>query len=260
MESALERQLDLLTFTCHIPMDQRKFGGPGIRMRRDQFSEYLAWIQAARELAEPKGIRVLTGIEAEVFPDVQAMRLVDEVLHEYPFDFVLGSLHHHLPAYREWLNEWGKKDDEAIIPTYFAHLAVGALSGRYHSLSHPDVIRLYGTLRDPFLPQLYEADIRQFLDAVKRAGVCLEINTSGLIKGDYTVHPDPVILSWALELGIPFTIGSDAHAPEQLGQHFDEIVPWLKSLGLHALHYFEHGQRIAVPLDQWTIAHPSERA
>ncbi|MDP0500228.1 MAG: histidinol-phosphatase [Verrucomicrobiota bacterium JB022] len=252
IERAQAQQLNLLTFTCHIPMENRKFGGSGIRMRRDQLPEYLKWVDQARELGAERGIKVLTGIEAEVFPDAGEMNQMDEVLQSYPFDFILGSLHHHLPAYRDWLNDRGKKFDEEIIPTYFAHLSVGALSGRYHSLSHPDVIRLYGTLRGTFLPQLFEKDIRQFLETVKRADVCLEVNTSGLIKGDYVVHPDPIIMTWAAELGIPFTIGSDSHAPEQLGQHFDEVVELLRSKGIHHLHYFEDGQRIAMPLESWT--------
>jgi hypothetical protein len=39
--------------------------------------------------------------------------------------------------------------------------------------------------------------IREFLQAVVDADMCMEINTSGLTKVDFEVHPDPLILNWA---------------------------------------------------------------
>ena len=42
IDQAVQKQLNLLTFTCHIPMENRKFGGSNIRMGRDQLGEYIA--------------------------------------------------------------------------------------------------------------------------------------------------------------------------------------------------------------------------
>ena len=248
VEAAADKGLSLITFTCHIPMPDKGFGQEGIRMRRQELNEYKDLIKAARDHGKTLGVEVLYGIEAEVHPDESTLVEMDQLLQNEPFDFVLGSLHHMLPAFQGWLEANGMETDEEKIAAYFQCLGDGAKSGRYHSLSHPDVIRLYGTLEQPFKPAKHEATITQFLDAIADCGMCLEINTSGLIKGDYVVHPDPLIMQWALERDIPFTIGSDSHAPEMVGQYFDEVLAQFTAMGLKRLHYFKQGQRVAVPL------------
>lgn len=66
---AAEHSIDLITFTCHIPMSCDSFGGPGIRMNEDDLGEYFAITTEARKHGEKVGVEVLTGIEAEIFPD-----------------------------------------------------------------------------------------------------------------------------------------------------------------------------------------------
>ena len=87
-----------------------------------------------------------------------------------------------------------------IIDSYFRHLKDGAESGRYDSMSHPDVIRTYGVVGQ-FEPAAHEPVIREFLQAVVDADMCMEVNTSGLTKGDFEVHPDPLILAWKPQSG-----------------------------------------------------------
>lgn len=249
VEAAAARGLGLITFTCHIPHTRTDLlRGEGIRMSHAELPEYFRLVEEARERGQALGVEVLAGIEAEIYPDEAAMREVDDTLAAHPFDFVLGSLHHHISGYRQWLDDHGVEGDRAIIDRYFAHLAEGARSGRYHSLSHPDVIRIYGTVSH-FEPADHEGPIRAFLTAVKEAGACMEVNTSGLIKGVYEVHPDPLILDWAAEMKVPLTLGSDAHRPEQVGQHFDEVLDMLRAKGFSHLHYYRGGERHAEPLD-----------
>ncbi len=249
VEDAARQGISLITFTCHIPMREERFSQEGIRMHKRDLPLYREMITEARAHGEDLGVEVLYGIEAEVFPDPSSMEDMDEILHRESFDFVLGSLHHQLPAFRQWLAEKDYRKDSEKVAAYFDCLARGAASGRYHSLSHPDVIRIYGTLEEPFDPADHEPAIQDFLDRVADSGTCLEINTSGLSKGDFVVHPDPLILQWALERDIPFTIGSDSHAPQMVGQHFDAVLKEARKLGLDRLHYFREGQRVAVSLD-----------
>lgn len=76
----------------------------------------------------------------------------------------------------------------------------------------------------------------------------MEVNTSGLIKGVFEVHPAPVVLDWAAERGVRLTMGSDAHAPDQVGQHFDAVRGMLRRKGFRSLHYFEGRERREIPL------------
>ena len=242
---ASKKGIDVITFTCHIPMEWEAFGQQGTRMRPDQIEEYRQSVQAAAKAAKPLGVEVLCGIEAEVFPDEQHMQPMDEILNGYSWDFVLGSLHAHCRSYLSWLEDNNATDDPARIDFYFRHLRDGVLSGRYDSMSHPDVIRTYGVVSE-FRPAAHEAVIRDFLQAVVDQDICMEVNTSGLIKGDFEVHPDPLILDWASEMGVKLTIGSDSHQPNTVGRFFDTIQPMLRKKGFKDLHFFRGRKRLRI--------------
>ena len=249
VRSAAVQGLDLITFTCHVPMFDESFGGQRIRMDANQLDDYYAKVDLARKEGERVGVEVLCGIEGEVFPVASSLEKMKELILSQPFDFVLGSLHHQLKAYKQWITEQNLTTDEAIIRDYFKHLTDAARTGFYQSMSHPDVIRIYGTIdSDSFIPGNFEPEIRKLLKACAEAGTCLEVNTSGLSKGVFEVHPDPLILDWAKEEGVKLTIGSDAHAPSNVGQHFDKVLPLLKSKGFDRLHYFKKGSENIVTL------------
>lgn len=246
--AAKERGIDLITVTCHAPMEWEAFGQAGIRMQRDQLDDYITLVQETAEATKSMGVEVLCGIEAEVYPDEAHMESMDEVLAAHNWDFVLGSLHAQCQSYLTWLTDNKVKTDAMRIDSYFRHLVDGAQSGRYDSMSHPDVIRTYGVVRE-FSPADHEEVIREFLQAVVDEDICMEVNTSGLTKGDYEVHPDPLILEWAAEMGVKLTIGSDSHRPGSVGQFFNWIMPMLREKGFADLHYFRgrKRQRIDMP-------------
>ena len=245
--AASRQGIDLITMTCHIPMEWSAFGQEGIRMRRDEVELYRTMVREAADQARSFGVEVLCGIEAEVFPDETHLEPMDEILQNYEWDFVLGSLHSHCASYLDWLKEHKMKSDAMRVDSYFRHLRDGVQSRRYDSMSHPDVIRTYGVVRK-FDPIKHEEVIRDFLQAVVDEDICMEVNTSGLTKGDYEVHPDPLILDWAAEMGVKLTIGSDSHRPESVGQFFDQIQPMLRQKGFTDLHYFRGRQRVRIDM------------
>lgn len=252
---ASERGIDLITFTCHIPMEWSAFGQEGIRMRHDQLDDYIALVRETAEAARPLGLEVLCGIEAEVFPDESQLEPMDEILAAHPWDFVLGSLHAQCQSYLSWLADHKVKSDAMRADTYFRHLIDGVQSGRYDSMSHPDVIRTYGVVAE-FKPAEHEDVIREFLQAIVEEDICMEVNTSGLNKGAYEVHPDPLILDWAAEMGVKLTIGSDSHRPESVGQHFDWVQAMLREKGFRDLHYFRGRERQRIDMPGAVVAVP----
>jgi len=239
---AREQGIDLITITCHIPMEWSAFGQEGIRMRGDQIDAYIVLVEETAQAAKPLGVEVLCGIEAEVYPDEAHLVPMDEVLAAHDWDFVLGSLHAQCQSYLSWLTTHKVNSDAMRVDSYFRHLIDGVQTGRYDSMSHPDVIRTYGVVRE-FKPAAHEEVIREFLQAVVDEDICMEVNTSGLTKGDYEVHPDPLILDWAGEMGVKLTMGSDSHRPGSVGQFFDRIQPMLRAKGFRDLHYFRGRKR-----------------
>lgn len=252
---ARERGIDLITFTCHIPMEWSAFGQEGIRMQRDQLGDYIALVRETADAAKPLGVEVLCGIEAEVFPNEKHMESMDAVLAAHNWDFVLGSLHAQCQSYLSWLSQNKVKSDALRIDSYFRHLIDGAQSGRYDSMSHPDVIRSYGVVRE-FKPGVHEEVIREFLQAMVDEDICMEVNTSGLTKGAYEVHPDPLILNWAAEIGVKLTIGSDSHRPGSVGQYFNWVQPMLREKGFLDLHYFRGRKRQCIDMPGGSLAGP----
>ncbi len=247
VRQASSQGIDLVTFTCHVPVDDDRYGGTRIRMRASQLDDYRHMVDQAREVGAALGVEVLCGIEAEVCVTEAETALMEQSLNAVAWDFVLGSLHHQMPVWRNWFREQGLLgNDRAVIDRYFELLAPAVGTGRYHSFSHPDVIRLYGTVKR-YEPSEHETSIKAFLAEVVGHDKCLEINTSGVIKcGEF--HPAPLVLQWAKEAGCKLTLGSDAHAPEQVGQAFGPSLDILRAAGFTELHYHRGGKRVSYKL------------
>jgi len=75
----------------------------------------------------------------------------------------------------------------------------------------------------------HKGQIKILLEAVKKKGMALEINTSGFtIRG--TPFPASFILKEAMELGIPLVTGSDAHRPEDVARDFNLLPAYMQSI------------------------------
>ena len=72
------------------------------------------------------------------------------------------------------------------------------------------------------LDERYLKEIQEILEAVKRQGMELEINTSGFNTRGFP-YPAPFIIEEALQLGIPLVPGSDAHHPQDVGREFARL-------------------------------------
>jgi histidinol-phosphatase (PHP family) len=63
--------------------------------------------------------------------------------------------------------------------------------------------------------------VLQVLHAIKKQGYHMDYNTAGLQKEFcQDVYPSSEIYKKAVQLGIPFVFGSDAHQAKDVGQHF----------------------------------------
>lgn len=243
---AARQGLGRMAVACHTPMPDDRYGARQTRMAPDRLDAYLALWREARAEGGRLGVEVLLGMETEVCVDEADARGMDALLAALPLDFKLGSLHHQVPAWRAyWQSEGLLGDDRALIDRYFERLAEAPAQGRYHSLSHPDVIRSHRTV-SRFVAAEHERTIKRMLDAVAAADICLEVNTSGWLREPSEVHPDPLILRWARERDIKLTLGSDSHRPDQPGQFFARAVVLLRSLGFDRVHAFRRGERISV--------------
>ena len=225
--------------TDHIPFPNDP--QPSIRMTADEFPAYLDLVRSAQEADL---CTVLLGIEADYQRDL-VQGHIQRVLDSADFDVVLGSLHTG-PF-------WDlKPDDPTATPefveqmnrTYYLRMAELARTGLYDICSHFDIVKRAGI----HAPEKLLAEIvPPALDAVAAAGMAIEINTSGHHHGAGEAYPSLQILAWMKERGIPVTFGSDAHHPDQVGQHFEEAIALARAAGHTHRASFRRRKQTLVP-------------
>jgi histidinol-phosphatase (PHP family) len=113
-----------------------------------------------------------------------------------------------------------------------------ARTGLFDSLSHPDLIKFRGDV----LPW----DWSPVLDALD--GTCLEVSTAGLYKPHGRLYPEPELLRAARERGVPITLASDAHVPQNVGRDLDRGIEHARAAGYDTVTVFEARRPRQVPL------------
>jgi histidinol-phosphatase (PHP family) len=228
--------LDEICMTCHSPMPEWFDQSP--RMTRAELPQYVVMV---REAAEQAPVRLKLGIEADYYPGTEGY--MADMLAEWPFEFVLGSVHVLNPHYRE---RFAPLKPAERIDAYFDELAAAAATRLFDSISHPDLVKHLA----PVDPLAHEPAIRRMLQSLREADVCLELNTSGARKPEVAAfYPSTPILTWAAEMGIPMTLGSDAHEPGQVALAWPEARRRLVETGHRAIHRFSARRREVVPIE-----------
>ena len=171
------------------------------------------------------------------------------LLEARDWDYVVGSIHFLRSGFvdmDEW-DVWESGDPEKVWRRYFETLGEAARSGMFDILSHPDLVKDWGSQR----PRP-DGDLRRFydlaMDGIAESDVAIEVSTAGLRKPVGEIYPAPAFLEMCLEAGRPVALSSDAHVPEDLGHRYEEVVELLQSMGVTEIADFDGRQRRMVPL------------
>ncbi|WP_340006048.1 histidinol-phosphatase HisJ [Paenibacillus sp. FSL K6-0276] len=189
------------------------------------------------------------GLEADYIEGSEDQ--IREILSPYPWDYLIGSVHFlgewDITDYRQ-VHGWEGKDELGVYRLYYDAVKKSALSGLYDIIGHMDVIKRFG-----YGPQTPEgkAEVRalelETLKFIADSGIAMELNASGLSKPCAEMFPAEHLLQEALKLGIPLTLGSDAHDPAKLGDGLQEARSMLWHTGFRELAVFEGRRRTTVP-------------
>lgn len=190
--------------------------------------------------AKERGLPVKLGLEVDYVAGRE-----DEtraLLAPYPWDYLLGSVHFidglGVDGEPRLLDEVGV--DEAWR-RYFDTLARAARSGLFDSLSHPDLVKIFGE-------RAAEFDHAGVADAIAGSAVAVEVSTAGLRKPVGELYPHPDFLAACRERGVPVTTGSDAHSPDVVGRDFDRARELLRSAGYETVTVFERREGRQEPI------------
>ena len=197
---------------------------------------YVAAVLGAKE----RGLPVKLGLEVDYVPGRE-----DEtraILEPYPWDYLLGSVH--------FVGGLGVDGEPRLSDAvgveeawrrYFETLADAARSGVFDSLSHPDLVKIFGERAAGF-------DYSPVVDAIAESGVAVEVSTAGLRKPVGELYPDRDFLAACRERGIPVTLASDAHTPDLVGHQFDRARELLRSAGYETITLFDGRRARQEPL------------
>jgi histidinol-phosphatase (PHP family) len=217
---------------------------PEMAMPMDQLPEYVE--ECLRLKEKYKGlIDIRVGLEGDYIEGYEEE--IEQIVRAYPWDYVIGSVH----FLGEWdisdhrqVHNWEGKDPYEVYARYYDAVRKAARTGFYDYIGHIDVIKRFGIKPDRDTWELERAT----LDAVREQGLAIELNASGLRMPAEEMFPSRRMLEYALKVGIPVTLGSDAHHPDRVGQYLDRAEALLKEIGFTELAVFEGRRRTMIEL------------
>jgi histidinol-phosphatase (PHP family) len=207
----------------------------------DDLDAYVSFVREETDLR--------LGIEADYIQGREDR--MANLLDAHEWDYVLGSVHFlgdHAVDFDDETDIWRHETTpERIWKRYFEAIAASALTGMFDVITHPDLVKIWGSARpqptkDPRF--YYEPAIEAMLDA----GVAMEVSTAGLRKPVAEIYPARAMLEMAVDAGIPISLSSDAHRPEHLAFGYEEAVKLLEDCGVKEIAVFEKRERRMEPL------------
>lgn len=224
--SAIERSLQRMVFLEHL--EEGITASFRTWLTEADFDTYF---EEGKRLQKRYADRIDIGLGVEVGYNPDCADRILERLARRTWDRVGLSCHFFkVDGHHEHVNVLSKNQrsialierygSRSLLSRYFATLSEAVRTIPADVLCHLDA----GLRHQPNLQfeQSHWEQIDMLLDEVKRAGMDLEINTSGY-KYRGLPFPLPEIIALAVDKTIPLALGSDAHSPAEVGRYFDRV-------------------------------------
>ena len=210
------------------------------RMTLEEYYSYYA--PAVSELVQRyRGkIRIKRGIECDYLDWTHEW--TKKFIAENDFDFVIGSVHF-VGAQGSEKPLFGPTYDASELPAlhegYYRSVRDSARSGLFDIIGHCDLVKKLGACSGKSIDEALWAA----LEEIRKSDLCIEINTSGWRRAEHEAYPSERILTFARDLNIPMTLGSDAHGPADVGRDFGRAMAFIEQYGRGRVSTFEKRQR-----------------
>ena len=229
----------------HMPLihlDPDEYPFKGMAMPAAELPSYVDEAFALKTKYKDR-IEVRVGLEADYIEGYESE--IERIVKAYPWDYLIGSIHFlgdwDMTDFRQ-TERWKEQDPNEVYRRYYDAVRKAARTGYYDIIGHVDVIKRFCVHPTEDMTMLEDETLR----AIAEAGVAIEINASGLRHPCKEMFPGRRMLQEARNLGIPVTLGSDAHHPERLGQFLAEAREALKEAGYTHLAVFSERKRSLV--------------
>lgn len=240
--SAQARGIGVLAVTDHCDIRDHKNGHAGYLATLKERQH--AFHKAKDELvAAGSSMVILDGVEiGDIGNDPD---LAEEHLHSYPYDVVLGSVHHALDdspvnVYRD--------DPLVIVEVYFEEMERLVEWGHFDSLAHLDYPTFHWRVTAEIFTR-FEPQIDRLLMRLAQKEKALEVNASGLFRDVGRLGPERWVLERFKEHGGKYiTVGSDSHLAKHIGRGIEEAYELIRQAGFDQIVYYKSRKPIAVDI------------
>ncbi|WP_199621564.1 histidinol-phosphatase HisJ [Paenibacillus alkalitolerans] len=242
---AVDIGLDQIGVSDHMPLlhvDPDTYF-PGMAMPMEELPRYFE--EASQLKHKYSGvIDIRIGLEGDYIEGYEEQ--IERIVTGYPWDYVIGSVHFlgewDITDFRQ-LSGWEARHIDEVYEIYYDAVRKAANTGFYTYMGHLDVVKRYA----PSKPERDHTDsIEETLRTIRANDLAIEINASGWRMTVNESFPSRAVLERCRALGIPVTLGSDAHLPERVGQYLDRAAALLKEVGYGELATFSQKERFMV--------------
>ncbi len=228
IQRAIDKNISVFGFSDHAPMEFDE----GYRMGFNEMERYEKEVQELKSEFKDK-IEIKLAYEMDYLPGLMDSRVLDRDV-----DYLIGSVHF-IGGWGfdnpEFIGDYKGKDPDETWSEYFRLIGEMAKTKHFNIVGHMDLLKIFN-----FKPSKDTAKLAtKALEEIKKAGMVIELNASGLRKPVGELYPSNELLSAALEFEIPITFGSDAHDPSHIGYNLAENLVKAKELGFKEYAYFE---------------------
>lgn len=221
--------LEAIVFTEHLPLPSTYDQDGHLAVPEDELADYCREVTALQ--VEGGLPQVILGVEADWLPQERPWMLAQlERARECGVTVVLGSVHFlgtwafddpaELPA-------WESRNVDEVWLEYADTWCEAAQSGLFDVLAHPDLPKKFGQRPSFDTARMFE---RMAMSAAA-GGALIEVSTAGLRKPVKELYPGPELLTAFRLAGVDATVGSDAHAPSEVGFGLDRAHEALARAG-----------------------------
>ncbi len=194
---------------------------------KDPISKYHQLIEEMKQMDLP--IQVRFGLEVCYTP--QSEDFLREILSQYPYDFLVGSVHsidgilYDMPFSKELL--WNVQDPDQIYKRYYTLVEQAMQSSLFTQIGHPDTIKLFDIYPSYDLMPTYT----HLAKLAAQKGIQMENNTGCY----YRYHTKDIGLSddfirALIKEKANIITASDAHYPDHVGNYIKEAAQHIQEI------------------------------
>ena len=248
---ALELNMSALAFTSHAPVPFDN----DFSLNFEQLMDYRCEFDRLNALYG-KQINLLIGVEADYIPGETVS--FNEWRRILNLDFVVGSVHlvKNSQNNQKWfidgaaenyvsgLKDIYQNDIQIAVGDYYNQVCEMIATQKPDIVGHIDKVKMNNLDRFFQTTDLWYVDLlEKTLNVAKEFNSILEINSRGIYRSKYhECFPHTTCIQRCLDLGIPLTLASDTHHPDEFEQGFNLSLDIAVNAGVKMVSVFENGK------------------